>query len=161
MHMDALQQQICRAIRPHMSYEDLHDEAHRMLANALREIGIGRGGADELVERGITRALFPHGLGHSLGITVHDAGMKPRPPRPENRFLRNTSVIEPGQVFTIEPGVYIIDALLAPLQADDRRDLLDWSAIADLRQFGGIRIEDNILVEAGGIRNLTREAFAA
>jgi len=160
-HMDALQQQICRAIRPQMSYEDLHDEAHRMLANALREIGIGRGGADELVERGITRALFPHGLGHSLGITVHDAGMKPRPPRPENRFLRNTSVIEPGQVFTIEPGVYIIDALLKPLQADDRRDLLDWSAIADLRQFGGIRIEDNILVEAGGIRNLTREAFAA
>lgn len=160
-HMEALQQQICRAIRPHLSYEDLHDEAHRMLANALRETGIGRGGADELVERGITRALFPHGLGHSLGVTVHDAGMKPRPPRPENRFLRNTSAIEVGQVFTIEPGVYIIDALLGPLQADDRRELVDWSAIADLRQFGGIRIEDNILVEASGIRNLTREAFAA
>ncbi len=160
-HMDALQQQICRAIRPQLSYEDLHDEAHRLLANALRETGIARGSADELVERGITRALFPHGLGHSLGITVHDAGLKPRPPRPENRFLRNTSVIEPGQVFTIEPGVYIIDALLGPLQADDRRDLIDWSAIADLRQFGGIRIEDNVLVEAAGIRNLTREAFAA
>ena len=56
---------------------------------------------------------------------------------------------------------YIIDGLLEPLQADDRRDLLDWSAIADLRQFGGIRIEDNVLVEAGGVRNLTREAFAA
>jgi Xaa-Pro dipeptidase len=160
-HMDALQQQICRAIRPHLSYEDLHDEAHRMLANSLRDTGIARGGTDELVARGITRALFPHGLGHSLGITVHDAGMKPRPPRPENRFLRNTSVIEVGQVFTIEPGVYIIDALLGPLQADDRRELIDWSAIADLRQFGGIRIEDNILVEPGGIRNLTREAFAA
>jgi len=160
-HMDALQQQICRAIRPQMAYEDLHDECHRLLAVALREIGIGRGSADELVDRGITRALFPHGLGHSLGITVHDAGMKPRPPRPENKFLRNTSVIEVGQVFTIEPGIYIIDALLGALQADDRRDLLDWSAIADLRQFGGIRIEDNILVEANGIRNLTREAFAA
>lgn len=160
-HMEALQQQICRAIRPHLPYEDLHDEAHRLLANALRETGIARGGTDELVDRGITRALFPHGLGHSLGITVHDAGMKPRPPRPENRFLRNTSVIDVGQVFTIEPGIYIIDALLGPLQADDRRDLVDWSAIADLRQFGGIRIEDNILVEQNGIRNLTREAFAA
>lgn len=159
-HMEALQQQICRAIRPQMAFEDLHDEAHRMLANALRETGIGRGGAEELVSRGITRALLPHGLGHSLGITVHDAGMKPRPPRPENRFLRNTSVIEPGHVFTIEPGIYIIDGLLGPLQADDRRELVDWSAIADLRRFGGIRIEDNILVEAGGIRNLTREAFA-
>lgn len=160
-HMEALQQQICRAIRPQLAYEDLHDEAHRMLANALRETGIGRGSSDELVDRGITRALFPHGLGHSLGITVHDAGMKPRPPRPENRFLRNTSVIEVGQVFTIEPGIYIIDALLGPLQADERRDLVDWSAIADLRQFGGIRIEDNIIVEHAGIRNLTREAFAA
>jgi Xaa-Pro dipeptidase len=90
-----------------------------------------------------------------------DVGMKPRPPRPENRFLRNTSVIEVGQVFTIEPGIYIIDALLAPLQTDDRRDLLDWSAIADLRAFGGIRIEDNVVVEPNGVRNLTREAFAA
>lgn len=160
-HVDAVQQDICRRIRPGMPYEDLHDEAHRLLAVALRELGIGRGSAQELVDRGITRALFPHGLGHSLGITVHDAGLKPRPPRPENKFLRNTSVIEIGQVFTIEPGIYVIDGLLGPLQADDRRDLLDWSAIADLRQFGGIRIEDNVVVEANGIRNLTREAFAA
>lgn len=160
-HVDAVQQDIVRRIRPGMSYEDLHDDAHHKLAVALRELGVGRGSPAELVERGITRALFPHGLGHSLGITVHDAGMKPRPPRPDNKFLRNTSVIEAGQVFTIEPGLYVIDGLLGPLQADDRRDLLDWSAIADLREFGGIRVEDNILVEASGIRNLTREAFAA
>lgn len=160
-HVDAVQQDIIRRIRPGMEYEDLHDEAHRLLSVALRDLGIGRGSAQELVDRGITRALFPHGLGHSLGITVHDAGMKPRPPRPENKFLRNTSVIEVGQVFTIEPGIYIIDGLLGPLQADDRRDLVDWSAIADLRQFGGIRIEDNIVVEANGVRNLTREAFSA
>ncbi len=161
VHVDAVQQDICRRIRPGMQYEDLHDESHRLLAVALRELGIGRGSAQELVDRGITRALFPHGLGHSLGITVHDAGMKPRPPRPENKFLRNTSTIEVGQVFTIEPGIYIIDGLLGPLQADDRRDLVDWSAIADLRQFGGIRIEDNVVVQANGVRNLTREAFAA
>lgn len=161
VHVDAVQKDICRRVRPGMSYEDLHDESHRLLAVALRELGIGRGSAQELVDRGITRALFPHGLGHSLGITVHDTGMKPRPPRPENKFLRNTSTIEVGQVFTIEPGIYVIDGLLGPLQADDRRELVDWSAIADLRQFGGIRIEDNIVVEANGIRNLTREAFAA
>ena len=158
-HVDAVQQEICRRIRPGLPYEELHDDAHRLLAVALRELGIGRGTVDELVDRGVTRALFPHGLGHSLGITVHDCGMKPRPPRPDNKFLRNTSVIEPGQVFTIEPGLYVIDALLAPLEADDRRALLDWTAIADLRSFGGIRIEDNIVVEDSGIRNLTREAF--
>jgi Xaa-Pro dipeptidase len=87
--------------------------------------------------------------------------MKPRAPRPENPFLRNTSVIEVGQVFTIEPGIYLIDALLAPLRADHRAGLLDWGALDELRPFGGIRIEDNILVEAEGTRNLTREAFAA
>ena len=160
-HVEAVQQEIIRRIRPGMPYEDLHDESHRLLAVALRELGIGRGSVDELVARGITRALFPHGLGHSLGITVHDAGCKPQPPRAENKFLRNTSVIEPGQVFTIEPGIYVIDGLLGPLQADDRRELVDWSAIADLRHFGGIRIEDNVLVEDLGTRNLTREAFAA
>ncbi len=160
-HMDALQQEILRRIKPGKPYEDLHDETHRLLALSLKELGIARGSTDEIVDRGITRALFPHGLGHSLGITVHDCGMKPRPPRPDNKFLRNTSVIEVGQVFTIEPGVYVIDGLLGPLQQDDRRELVDWSAIADLRAFGGIRIEDNVLVEAGGIRNLTREAFAS
>ncbi|HEX7839198.1 MAG TPA: M24 family metallopeptidase, partial [Kofleriaceae bacterium] len=158
--MEALQQEIIRRIRPGLPYEDLHDDSHRLLAAVLRETGIGRGSAEELVARGITRALYPHGLGHSLGVTVHDVGMKPHPPRPENKFLRNTSVIEPGQVFTIEPGIYVIDALLAPLRSDDRRDLVDWAAIAELRPFGGIRVEDNIVVEAGGVRNLTREAFA-
>jgi Xaa-Pro dipeptidase len=159
-HIEALQQEIIRRITPGLPYEDLHDDAHRLLAIALRELGIGRGSPDELVDRGVTRALFPHGLGHSLGVTVHDVGMKPRPPRIENKFLRNTSEIEPGQVFTIEPGIYVIDALLAPLQGDDRKGLLDWAAIAELRPFGGIRIEDNIVVEPRGIRNLTREAFA-
>jgi Xaa-Pro dipeptidase len=155
-----LQQEIIRRIKPGMSYEDLHDDAHRLLAIALCELGIARASADELVARGVTRALFPHGLGHSLGVTVHDVGMKPRPPRPDNQFLRNTSVIEPGQVFTIEPGIYVIDSLLAPLEGDERRAMLDWDAIAALRPFGGIRIEDNVVVEDRGTRNLTREAFA-
>lgn len=158
--MEALQQEILRRIRPGLPYEELHDDSHRLLAVVLCELGIGRASADELVARGVTRALYPHGLGHSLGVTVHDVGMKPHAPRPENKFLRNTSVIEPGQVFTIEPGIYIIDPLLAPLQADDRRDLVDWGAIAELRPFGGIRVEDNVMVQDHGVRNLTREAFA-
>lgn len=159
--MDKLQQDVCARVKPGKAYEDLHDESHQLLAEALVELQIARGSANELVERGITRALFPHGLGHSLGVCVHDVGMKQRPPRTENKFLRNTSTIEVGQVFTIEPGVYIIDPLLAPLRDDERARLLDWKAIDELRPFGGIRIEDNVLVEAKGIRNLTREAFAS
>lgn len=159
-HVEALQQEIIRRIKPGMAYEDLHDDTHRLVAAALRELGIGKGSADELVDKGVTRALFPHGLGHSLGVTVHDVGMKPRAPRPDNQFLRNTSVVEVGQVFTIEPGIYVIDPLLKPLQNDARRDLVDWSLIDELRPFGGVRIEDNVLVEQRGTRNLTREAFA-
>jgi Xaa-Pro dipeptidase len=105
--------------------------------------------------------LFPHGLGHSLGVCVHDVGMRLTPPRDDNPFLRNTSAIEIGQVFTIEPGCYVIDALLAPLRADDRAELVDWAAIDALRPFGGIRIEDDICVVDGGLTNLTREALAA
>ncbi len=159
--MDRLQQDVCRRIKPGLAYEDLHDDSHRLLAEALRDVGLGKGSAAELVDRGITRALFPHGLGHSLGVVTHDVGMKLRPPRPDNKFLRNTSMIEVGQVFTIEPGIYVIDALLAPLRDDDRARLVDWKLIDELRPFGGIRIEDNVAVLAGGIRNLTREAFAS
>jgi Xaa-Pro dipeptidase len=159
--MERLQQEVCGRVRAGSGYEDLHDASHRLLADVLRDLGIATGSAGELVERGVTRALFPHGLGHSLGICVHDVGMKLRPPRPDNRYLRNTSTIEVGQVFTIEPGIYFIDGLLAPLRADERARLLDWSRIEQLRPFGGIRIEDNVVVQAAGVRNLTREAFAA
>ncbi len=159
--VDAVQQEVIRRIEPGLSYEELHDDSHRLLAVALHELGIGKASPEELVDKGVTRALFPHGLGHSLGVTVHDVGMKPRPPRPDNKFLRNTSVIEVGQVFTIEPGIYVIDALLGPLQADAAtRGLVDWAVIDELRPFGGVRIEDNVVVQATGTRNLTREAFA-
>jgi Xaa-Pro dipeptidase len=151
-------------VKPGLAYEALHDETHHLLAAALVELGIAggrRGSAAALVDRGVTRALFPHGLGHSLGIVTHDVGLKECPPRADNPFLRNTSTIEVGQVFTIEPGCYIIDALLAPLRADDRAGLVDWEAIDALRPFGGIRIEDDVGVVETGARNLTREAFAA
>ena len=159
--IDVMQRAIIARIVPGLAYEDLHDECHRMLAGVLIDTGIGKGTAAELVDRGVTRALLPHGLGHSLGVTTHDVGMKLRPPRPENKFLRNTSVIEAGQVFTIEPGVYFIASLLGPLREDDRARLVDWRAIEELLPFGGIRIEDNVFVRADGVRNLTREAFSA
>jgi Xaa-Pro dipeptidase len=156
-----LQQDVCARIAVGMEYEALHDAAHGLLADALRDTGLATGSADELVARGVTRAFLPHGLGHSLGVVVHDVGMKPRAPRADNPFLRNTSVIEVGQVFTIEPGCYFIPALLEPVRTDERRALLDWAAIDELAPFGGIRIEDDVVVGATGVINLTRQAFAA
>jgi Xaa-Pro dipeptidase len=158
--MDRLQQDVCARIAVGMEYEALHDHSHELLADALIEVGLGLGAAEALIARGVTRALFPHGLGHSLGIITHDVGMKPRAPRADNPFLRNTSIIEAGQVFTIEPGCYFIPALLAPLRTDDRNALVDWRLVDELAPFGGIRIEDNVVVTATGVTNLTRDAFA-
>lgn len=160
--MESLQLAVVREVRPGMAYEDLHDACHTKLAGVLADLDIAggkRGSREALVAGGITRALFPHGLGHSLGLQVHDVGMKRTPPRADNPFLRNTSTIEVGQVFTIEPGCYFIEALLAPLRTGAHAALVNWDAIAALSPFGGIRIEDNVAVHADRIENLTRDAF--
>jgi len=151
-----MQQRLCAAVKPGMGYEDLHDESHRQVASILRDAGISRLPADELVARGITRAFYPHGLGHSLGLQCHDVGCALRPPRADNPFLRNTTQVAPAQVFTIEPGLYFIDALLAPLRSSAD---IDWKLVDEVAQLGGIRIEDDVVVQDAGIRNLTREVL--
>jgi Xaa-Pro dipeptidase len=158
--VDGVQRKLCEVMTIGMDYEALHDQSHHMLAVALEEIGLLRGKPDECVAKGVTRALFPHGLGHSLGILTHDVGCKPKAPKPENKHLRTTCTIAGDQVFTIEPGVYFIDSLLAPLKSDDRSKLVNWPLVDVLKPFGGVRIEDNVQVLDDGVRNLTREAFA-
>jgi Xaa-Pro dipeptidase len=119
--MNALQQRLCAAVEPGPSYLDLHLAAHRGVAGLLVEEGLFKGTAEEAFEKGVTRAFLPHGLGHHLGLQVHDvAGHQKNaegdvaPPPPEHRFLRNTRPIETGQVFTMEPGLYFIPLLLRP-----------------------------------------------
>ena len=156
--LEAMQQRLCGMVSPGHFYEELHDESHRQAARVLREVGISRLSDDELVAQGITRAFYPHGLGHSLGLQTHDPGCGLQKPRKDNPFLRNTSRIEVNQVFTIEPGLYFIPALLQPLRGNAG---IDWKLVDALAPFGGIRIEDDVLVQERGIRNFTREAFAA
>jgi Xaa-Pro dipeptidase len=79
---------------------------------------------DEAVSAGVTRAFFPHGLGHSLGLQCHDVGCALIKPKPDNPFLRNTSIITPGQVFTIEPGIYFIDGLLEKVRTAIDADVM-------------------------------------
>jgi Xaa-Pro dipeptidase len=159
--VEALQAECCRRIAPGLPYESLHDQSHELLAGLLRELGIASASADELVASGATRLFLPHGLGHSLGLLIHDVGCRLVPPRPENPFLRNTSTIEPGQVFTIEPGCYFIDALLDDLRGRPIAAAIDWDLVAELAHFGGVRIEDNIAVLERGIANLTRDNWPA
>lgn len=157
--VDAVQQEILRRIRPGLPYETLHDTAHELLAAPIRELGLIDASDDELVASGATRVFLPHGLGHSLGVQVHDVGMRLTPPRAENPFLRNTSTIAVGQVFTIEPGFYFIPSLLEKLRSGPIASKVKWSTVEALAPFGGVRIEDDIGVVDGGIRNFTRESW--
>ena len=120
------------------------------------------------MQTGVSSAFFPHGIGHGIGLQVHDvAGFAESDrggsiPRPDGHpYLRLTRVLEPGMAVTIEPGIYFIDSLLGAARADGRGRAIDWKRVEALRPFGGIRIEDNVVAQAGGPRNLTREAFAA
>jgi Xaa-Pro dipeptidase len=160
--VDAMQQRLCAAVRVGMPYEQLHDESHRQVGEILRELGVVKGTTEEAVSTGVTRAFYPHGLGHSLGLQTHDVGCGLRAPRADNPFLRNTTDVAPGQVFTIEPGIYFIESLLAPLRAKPDGKIVDWKMVDALAPLGGVRIEDDVLVqrtESAGpsVRNITRE----
>jgi Xaa-Pro dipeptidase len=159
--VDRLQRACCAQVAVGMKYEALHDHAHVLLAALLKEVGVMRAGDDELVGSGVTRLFMPHGLGHSLGVQVHDVGCAQEKPRADNPFLRNTTVIAPEQVFTIEPGCYFIDEKLDELKATPLAGRADWKLIDALRGLGGVRIEDDVVVRAAGqgIDNLTRDAL--
>ncbi|MGH7271507.1 MAG: Xaa-Pro dipeptidase, partial [Polyangiaceae bacterium] len=157
--VDAMQTRLSSAVRVGERYEALHDESHHQVAEILRSAGIVRTSADEAVARGVTRAFYPHGLGHSLGLQTHDVGCATREPQANNPFLRNTTDIAVGQVFTIEPGIYFIEDLLERLRASPAGASVHWPAVGELSPFGGVRVEDDIHVtgDARVIRNLTRE----
>ncbi len=157
--MEAMQQRLVAKITAGSPYEELHDESHRQVSAILADSGLVKASADEIDAQGISRVFYPHGLGHSLGLQTHDVGCAVVKPKDENPFLRNTSRIEEGQVFTIEPGLYFVDSLLAELRQKPEGKLVDWNLVEVLAPLGGIRIEDDVLVTATGSRNFSREVL--
>jgi Xaa-Pro dipeptidase len=165
--MHALQKSLCESVKPGADWRELHLQAHWLIARLLQETGILRLAPDDAVSRGISAAFLPHGLGHLLGLQVHDvggfspaAGAAPIPRPPGHPALRLTRPLQPGMVVTVEPGLYFIDSLLAQLKSGPHADAVDWPLVERLAPFGGIRIEDNVVVTEGGHENLTRAAFA-
>ena len=156
--VEAMQKRLCDAVRVGSPYEELHEEAHRQVGEILRTAGVLKASAEETVASGVTRAFFPHGLGHSLGLQCHDVGCALVKPKQANPYLRNTSTIEVGQVFTIEPGIYFIEPLLEELKASENARMVDWKLVDALAPLGGVRIEDDLVVTRGAeaTRNLTR-----
>lgn len=165
--MDAMQLSLVAACRPHVNYPDVHMLAHRGVAELLVQFGFVRDlDADGVVSTRISSTFLPHGVGHFLGLQVHDvAGFMADKtgrtiPKPEGHpYLRLTRVIEPGFVFTIEPGLYFIETLLADLKKSENSKYVNWDKVDSFRKFGGIRIEDDIVITETGNENLTRLAF--
>jgi Xaa-Pro dipeptidase len=165
--LDSAQQSLCEGLTAGRSYVEVHEEAQLAVAVLLEEFGIVSMEPDEMVATGVSNYFLPHGVGHHLGLQVHDTGGKLAGPdgralpQPEAwPFLRNLRPVEEGNVFTIEPGIYFIDSLLEGLRATPLGRQVDWEAVERLRPYGGVRIEDNVWMSPAGPRNLSRQAFA-
>jgi Xaa-Pro dipeptidase len=166
--MDAMQLDIVQRVKAGIDYAELHIETHRLLAAVLVDAELATGSAEALIETGVTAAFFPHGLGHLIGVQVHDVGgfMQGESgtiidPPSGHRYLRLTRALQADMTLTIEPGLYAIDMLLENLRGSPAEDHVIWDGVDWLRPFGGIRIEDNIRVTADGCENMTRDAFNA
>jgi Xaa-Pro dipeptidase len=165
--VDTAQQAMCAQVRAGVDYRQLHLDAHLVLAGILRESGLVKVSPEAAVATGVSSAFFPHGIGHGIGLQVHDvAGFAASDrggtiDKPQGHpYLRLTRELAPGMVVTIEPGLYFIDMLLEQLKADGHADAVDWARVEAFRPFGGIRIEDDVVCTDGDPVNLTREGFA-
>lgn len=164
--MHRLQQKLCAQVRNGTDYAAIHLDTHRLIGDLLHDAGIISAKGEAATELGVTSVFFPHGIGHLLGIQVHDVGgfmidaegrQKERPAG--HPYLRLTRTLEPGFVVTIEPGIYFIDMLLATARESAHARAINWNQVERFKRCGGIRIEDDVVCTAGEPENLTRDAF--
>lgn len=152
--------QVLESARPEVKMEDLHILAARIMMQGLKDAGIVNGSIDDLMEKDVFALFFPHGLGHFIGLDTHDVGGYPkgveRIERPGIKYLRMRRSLQPSMVLTIEPGLYFVPALLKPALEDDQiSQFLNADKLNDMMDFGGVRIEDNIIITEEGCENLT------
>jgi Xaa-Pro dipeptidase len=165
---DGLQQKLCHQVRVGLDWKDFHQASYRAISEFLREAGIIKVSADEAVDTALTSVFYPHGIGHLLGLQVHDVGGLQRDPNggvidrpPSHPFLRLTRKLEDGFVVTVEPGFYFIEQLLNEARQKAFARMIDWNRVEQLKPFGGVRIEDDVVARPGRHENLTRPAFDA
>jgi Xaa-Pro aminopeptidase len=148
-------------IKPGISYREVHLGACRIMVEGMRSMGLMRGDPSDAVDAGAHALFFPHGIGHMLGLDVHDmedlgdiVGYKKKEQRSGQfglNYLRLSRPLEPGFVLTVEPGIYFIPALIDRWQGEDlHKEFIDYDRVSAFRAFGGTRIEDNILVTQTG-----------
>ena len=163
------QEQAIQAIKPGVPYKEVHLQTCRIIASGLKDLGLMKGNVDEAVEKGAHALFFPHGLGHMLGLDVHDmeglgedyVGYNESVKRSEQfglGYLRLARTLEPGFVLTVEPGIYFIPPLIAQWKKEKKHaEFINYPRVMDYLDFGGIRIEDDVLVTRDGHKVLGRK----
>ncbi len=152
-------------LRPGVNFRDLHLAAARTIVEGLKAAGLMKGDVEDAVEAGAHALFFPHGLGHPLGLDTHDVqdlgdtyaypADQPRSEQFGLSFLRFARDLAPGHVMTIEPGIYFIPVLIDRWRSEGRHtEFVDYDAVEHFRDFGGIRIEDDVLCTEDGARIL-------
>lgn len=156
------QEDSIKSIKPGIKFRDIHVQAAKIIAAGLKELGMIKGDKDEAVKAGAHALFFPHGLGHMVGLDVHDmedlgeefVGYDERVKRSDQfglAYLRFARELHPGFVMTAEPGIYFIPALIDKWISEKKfEQFIDYEKVNQYRDFGGIRIEDNILVTEEG-----------
>lgn len=162
----AAHDRVAEIVRPHMMYTEVHNTAYLVLAEGLIGLGLLKGTAADAVASGAMAMLMPHGLGHGMGMDVHDceamgersfdfASIADRAAKSGTCIYRAAWRIEPGTVMTDEPGLYFIPALIDKSRAEGKfKGIVNYDALDAYRNFGGIRIEDDLLVTDTGNRML-------
>lgn len=160
------EEQAIASLRPGIKYLDVHLAASRRIAQGLKDLGLMKGDVDEAVAQGAHALFFPHGLGHMMGLDVHDmedlgedhvgyAGEVERSKQFGTAYLRLARTLQPGFVLTVEPGIYFIPELIDQWRSEGRfTDFIDYEKLETYKDFGGVRIEDNVLITNEGHRIL-------
>lgn len=154
------------AIKPGVPYKDIHLLAATIITEGLKDLSIMKGNTDDAVAAGAHALFFPHGLGHMMGLDVHDmeglgenyVGYDHTVTRSEQfglAFLRLARKLQPGFVLTVEPGIYFIPELIDQWKTAGKfTDFINYDKINEFMDIGGIRIEDDVVVTQGGYRVL-------
>ncbi len=146
------------------NYAFAHVESHKKIAQILSDFEFLFLDADEIMNKDLVKIFYPHGLGHHLGLQVHDVGAnlatdtgeKAQAPK-EHPHLRASRVLEENMVYTIEPGLYFIDTLLDKAKKTENAKFFNWDKIEEFKKYGGIRIEDNLILHGDRTENMTRD----
>jgi len=156
------QESAVKAVKPGVNFKDIHLQTARVMTDGLKGLGLMKGDTAEAVAAGAHALFFPHGLGHNLGLDVHDmedygennVGYGEKVERSSQfglAYLRMARVLRPGHVMTVEPGIYFIPALFALWRKEKKhRDFIVYDAVEKFLDFGGARIEDDVLVTEKG-----------